>query len=185
MNFSMLFYNPPYDKIQLPAHILKGGAIMELPKRKKIRLTDYDYSSCGAYFITICTKKRQPLLWRYVGANCVRPHTQPPLSDIGIVVDREIQKISTIYDHVTIDKYCIMPDHLHMIIFIHDREDGRTQFAPTLSRIVKQFKGSITKQIGTSIWQKSFIDRIIRNEQGYREAWTYIEGNPFKQQMTK
>ncbi|MEG1193928.1 MAG: hypothetical protein RSG50_12015 [Clostridia bacterium] len=59
-------------------------------------------------------------------------------------------------------------------------ENGRTQFAPTLSRIIKQFKGSITKQIGFSIWQKSFNDRMIRNEQGYREVWQYIDTNPLK-----
>lgn len=73
-----------------------------------------------------------------------------------------------------------MPDHIHMIIFIMPNENGRTQFAPTLSRIIKQFKGSITKQIGFSIWQKSFNDHIIRNEKSYLEIWKYIDGNPLK-----
>ncbi|MEG0935564.1 MAG: transposase, partial [Clostridia bacterium] len=160
-----------------------------------------DYSSNGAYFVTICVADRNALLWNrvgancgadrnallwnHVGANCVRPNELPLLSDIGKVVDDEIQKLNTVYENVVVDKYCIMPDHIHaMIVVLSDEsgrtQSGRTQFAPTLSRIIKQFKGSITKQIGLSIWQKSFHDRIIRNEQGYREVWQYIGTNPSK-----
>ncbi|HPE94549.1 MAG TPA: transposase [Bacillota bacterium] len=153
---------------------------MELPKRKKIRLEGYDYSSAGVYFVTICVVNRNALLWNNVGANCVRPNELPPLSDIGKIVDNEIQKLNTIYENVVVDKYCIMPDHIHAIIMILSDESGRTKFAPTLSRIIKQFKGSITKQIGFSIWQKSFHDRIIRNEKGYHEVWQYIDENPLK-----
>ncbi len=149
-------------------------------------------------------------MWETAGANCVHPDEPPPLSDIGKKIDKEVQKLNTVYENVTVDKYCIMPDHIHMIIFITPDECGRswragavslehwsgannaehrasearhgakTQFAPTLSRIIKQFKGSITKQIGFSFWQKSFNDRIIRNEKGYQEVWQYIDTNPLK-----
>ena len=152
---------------------------MDLPQRKKTRLAGYDYASCGAYFVNICTADRHRLFWENVGANCVRPN-KPPLSDIGKTIDREIQKLNGIYKNVVVDKYTIMPDHIHMIIFIIPDENGRTQFAPTLSRIIKQFKGSITKQIGFSIWQKSFNDRIIRNDKNYLEIWKYIDENPLK-----
>ena len=153
---------------------------MELPKRKQIRLEGYDYSSCGAYFVTVCVADRNALLRKNVGANCVRPDKLPPLSDIGKTVDDEIQKLNTIYKNVVVDKYCIMPEHIHAIIIILSDESGRTQFAPTLSRIIKQFKGSITKQLGFPIWQKSFNDRIIRNKKGYQEAWQCIDDNPHK-----
>lgn len=145
-----------------------------------MRLEGYDYSSCGAYFITICIADKNAFLWENVGANCVRPNEPPPLSTIGKTIDSEVQKINTIYENVAVDKYCIMPDHIHMIIFLTPDECGKTQFAPTLSRIIKQFKGTITKQIGISIWQKSFNDRIIRNEKGYQEVWQYIHTNPLK-----
>lgn len=141
---------------------------MDLPKRKNIRLNDYNYSSNGAYFITICTKNKENLLWKNVGANCVRPLDQLPLSKIGIVIENEIYKLNTVYENIKVDKYQIMPNHIHLIIFIYEDSNGRTQFAPTISRIIKQFKGSITKQIGFSIWQKSFYDRIIRNEKEYQ-----------------
>ncbi len=153
---------------------------MDLPKRKNIRLNDYNYSSNGAYFITICTKNKENLLWENVGANCVRPLDQLPLSKIGIVIENEIYKLNTVYENIKVDKYQIMPNHIHLIIFIYEDSNGRTQFAPTISRIIKQFKGSITKQIGFSIWQKSFYDRIIRNEKEYQEVWNYIHNNPLK-----
>lgn len=153
---------------------------MDLPKRKNIRLNDYNYSSNGAYFITICTKNKENLLWKNVGANCVRLLDQLPLSKIGIVIENEIYKLNTVYENIKVDKYQIMPNHIHLIIFIYEDSNGRTQFAPTISRIIKQFKGSITKQIEFSIWQKSFYDRIIRNEKEYQEVWNYIHNNPLK-----
>lgn len=153
---------------------------MDLPKRKNIRLNDYNYSSNGAYFITICTKNKENLLWENVGANCVRPLEQLPLSKIGIVVENEIHKLNTVYENIKVDKYQIMPNHIHLIIFIYEDSNGRTQFAPTISRIIKQFKGSITKQIEFSIWQKSFYDRVIRNEKEYQSVWNYIHNNPLK-----
>lgn len=153
---------------------------MDLPKRKNIRLHNYNYSYNGAYFITICTKNKENLLWKNVGANCVRLLDQLPLSKIGIVIENEIYKLNTVYENIKVDKYQIMPNHIHLIIFIYEDSNGRTQFAPTISRIIKQFKGSITKQIGFSIWQKSFYDRIIRNEKEYQEVWNYIHNNPLK-----
>ena len=128
----------------------------ELPKRKHNRVKHYDYSTSGAYFITICTKDREKIFWEERRGDLWSP-ASVPLSEIGIITDREIQKINTIYDAVRVEKYCIMPDHIHMILFIDAATDGRTQFAPTISRVVKQFKGIITKKAGRSVWQKSFL----------------------------
>ncbi|MDD6989530.1 transposase [Ruminococcus sp.] len=147
-------------------------------RRKRIRLENYDYSSDGAYFVTVCVIRKDISLWKNVAANCVRQNITHELSDIGKLVDNEIQKIETIYDSITVDKYCIMPDHIHMILFIDTKR--RTQFAPTISRVIKQFKGAITKKLGFSIWQKSFNDEIIRNEKAYLEIWRYIDENPVK-----
>lgn len=147
-------------------------------RRKRIRLENYDYSSDGAYFVTVCVIRKDISLWKNVAANCVRQNITQELSDIGKLVDNEIQKIETIYDSVTVDKYCIMPDHIHMILLIDTK--WRTQFAPTISRVIKQFKGAITKKLGFSIWQKSFNDEIIRNEKAYIEIWQYIDENPVK-----
>ena len=110
-----------------------------------------------------------------VGANCVRPKIS--ISEIGPLVDKSIGKLNDIYETVCVDKYVIMPNHIHLIVVV---QNGRTQFAPTVSRIIKQFKGKITKQVGFCIWQKSFYDHIIRDEKDYLRIWEYIENNPEK-----
>lgn len=154
-------------------------------KRKQIRLKEYDYSTPGYYFITICTQNRKEILSKIlinsknehysVGANCVRPQIQ--LSNIGKILNEEISKIPNIYENVTLDEYVIMPNHIHIIIGINYR---RTQFAPTISQIIKQYKGSITKKLGYSIWQKSFYEHIIRNEKEYYKIIEYIRNNPIQ-----
>ncbi len=95
------------------------------------------------------------------------------------------QKIDTVYPAVCVDKYCIMPDHIHLIVSVNADENGRPQVAPTISRVIKQFKGSLTKKIGRSIWQKSFYDHGIRNQQDYDEIWEYIENNPLKYKLKR
>ena len=156
----------------------------ELPKRKAIRIEDYDYSTPGAYFITVCTANREKIFWSDRRGELCSP-ANPPLSDIGIIVENEIKKLNSMYDAVRADKYCVMPDHIHMILTIDTNENGRTQCAPTISRVIKQFKGSITKQVGRPIWQKSFYDHGIRNQRDYDEIWQYIENNPLNYLLKK
>ena len=150
-----------------------------LPNRKQIRIQNYDYATPGAYFITICTANREKLFWSSRRGELCSP-VNVPLSEIGMIVYREMHKLNSVYCAVQVEKYCIMPDHIHMILVIDTDADGRPQVAPTISRVIKQFKGSITKQVGKSIWQKSFYDHGIRNQQDYDEIWKYIENNPLK-----
>ena len=149
------------------------------PKRKQIRIENYDYSAPGAYFVTICTANREKILWNDGRGELCSP-AKIVLSNAGMIVCKEIEKLNTIYNAVSVDTFCIMPDHIHLLLVIHTDADGRTQFAPTISRVVKQFKGAITKQIGRSIWQKPFHEHGIRNQQDYDEIWRYIENNPLK-----
>jgi REP element-mobilizing transposase RayT len=146
------------------------------PIRKSIRLKGYDYGRAGYYFITICTKNLEKILTQTVGTNCVRL----PLSQYGAIVENEITVLSGTYDNIYVDKYVIMPNHIHMIIVIMSGEIGRTQFVPTISRVVKQFKGSVTKKIGKPIWQARFHDHIIRNQASYHHIWQYIDENQLK-----
>lgn len=160
----------------------------ELPTRKKIRLEGYDYSDVGCYFITFCVKDKHEMLGEVVGANSVRPcenslyPCKAELSDIGVVADTAIRKIEAIYPNVEVNKYVVMPNHIHMVLVIDDANgcNGRTMCAPTISRVIKQCKEYVTKQIGFSIWQRSYHDRIIRDEAEYQEIWRYIDENPAK-----
>ncbi len=146
-----------------------------LPKRKPIRMADYDYSAPGAYFITVCVSDRRPILWN-VGAATSRPS----LSKIGLVVKTAILQISEYYPMISVDKYCVMPDHIHMLLSVKADDGGRQVAAPTVSTVVGHMKRWVSIQIGNSIWQKSFIDRVIRNDKGYQAVWEYIENNPIK-----
>ena len=172
---------------------------MDNPTRKDIRLDGYDYSRSGAYFVTVCTKNMQHFFWEYpnryialtdtnkpnVGAHSVRPTNDRKihLSEYGKAVKCSFRIVSEHYPNVFFDRYVIMPNHIHAIIRIENREiagmiGGRTECAPTLSLIVKNLKENVTREIGFSVWQKSFYDRIIRNEHEYRAYWQYIENNP-------
>jgi REP element-mobilizing transposase RayT len=159
-----------------------GGDIMVLPKRKKIRLEGYDYSSCGAYFVTICVTGHRALLWKNLGADSIRANERPTLSEQGTTIEMAIHAISEHYPHIQVDHYCIMPNHIHMLLRIAPDESGRMLSAPTLSTVIAQMKRWSSKQIGGSLWQKAFHDRIIRNEKAYMEAWQYIDQNPQKWQ---
>lgn len=197
---------------------------MELPVRKRIRLENYDYSRCGAYFITVCTRDKMCIFWdnndkyRSLTAdhNDIIPQTQNAaetnhndshdspnvhdfpnvgaafrrpcvpkkvrLSNYGRIVKTELNKIPTVYpDIVFISKYVIMPNHIHLIVIINgDLNGGRRDAAPTISRIMNQFKGQVSRKSGFSVWQRSFYDRIIRDDDEYRAFWEYIERNPYE-----
>lgn len=151
----------------------------KLTSRKYNRLKSHDYSQEGFYFITICTKERQQLFWR-VGATLGRQQQITHLSKYGLIIEKELEKINGVYDgKIIIDHYVIMPNHLHLIIEVACIS-GPAELAPTISRVIQQFKGSITKQIGFPLWQKSFHDHIIRNEREYIELLKYMEENPLK-----
>ena len=158
---------------------------MELPKRKRIRLTDYDYSTSGVYFITTCSRDREPLFWSKTfpvaaGAAISRPLNAVPipykLTAHGEIVEQAINNIPECYSGVSIDKYVIMPDHVHLLMRIEN--NGRLIAAPTVNTVVGQMKRWASKQAGISLWQKSYYEHVIRNAVDYEETYTYIEGNP-------
>ena len=152
---------------------------MEFPKRKPNRLKNYDYSQPNAYFITICTKNKETLFWEHVGASIARPE-KVCLSPYGRIVEEAISNIQTVYPAISVDNYVIMPNHIHLLLQIRTDENGRAMLAPTISKVIQQMKGYVTKRIGSSIWQKLFHDHVIRDEAGYLKIWNYIEGNPSK-----
>ena len=155
--------------------------VNEQPKRKPNRLINYDYSKPGAYFITICTRNKENLFWENVGASIARPQ-DILLTEDGKIVDYAINQITNFYKNISIDHYVIMPNHIHILLQIH-QNNGRAMLAPTISKIIQQMKGYITKKIRKPIWQKLFHDHIIRGQSDYEKIWEYIEENPIKWQI--
>ena len=144
---------------------------MERPVRKQNRLKDYDYAQNGAYFVTICTKNKQKILCDIVGDDA---HIVP--SHYGQMVEKYIRNIPGI------DKYVIMPNHIHMLIAVDNGPMWASAPTQSISTMVRSFKTMVTKEIGQSIFQRSFHDHVVRGEQDYREIWQYIDTNPYKWQ---
>ncbi|MBQ3593697.1 MAG: transposase [Clostridia bacterium] len=160
---------------------------MTLPKRKPTRLREYDYSSPGAYFITICTYRKLHLFGKIKNGKM-------QLNDLGKIIDEEIVKIESHYTNVLIDKYQIMPNHIHMLVAIVQTE--RINPFPTIKydipNIIGKFKAGVTRRAvgdafmhpefarSKNIWQRSYHDHIIRDENDYREIWEYIDTNVYK-----
>ena len=150
-----------------------------MEQRKKNRLTDFNYSLPGAYFITVCTKEHKCVLSTIVGADA---HIGPcvELSPIGLVVEKYIKTIPGI------GAYVIMPNHVHMILHISATNgmQGPMWASPptqaSVPSLVKSWKILVTKELGQSIWQRSYYDHIIRDEQDYATRVQYIAENPAK-----
>ena len=166
------------------------------PIRKIIRLKEYNYSQSGAYFITICTNDRKQILSEIRrGDPCGRPESElypeikTILSELGKICDEKIDYISDKYN-ITIPKYTIMPNHIHMLILIEYQSRATARVAPTIGTIVGGYKSIVSiewlkicktnNQIMGKIWQRSYNDHIIRNEQDYNIKWQYIDENPAK-----
>lgn len=153
------------------------------PKRKRNRLEGYDYAQPNYYYVTVCAKDRKALFWEFPyrrGAHCAPAEIS--LSPIGEIVEQAIFNIPKIYKSVQIDKYVVMPNHIHLILIFQADACGRAMRAPTLSTVIGQMKGYATKKCGTPIWQKSFYDSVICSQKAYEEIWNYIDGNPLKWQ---
>ncbi len=163
---------------------------MDYPKRKHPRLKDYDYSKCGAYFITICAENKANIFSHIVpprdtGCSSLDvPHVK--LTPIGKIVDSYINQISVHYENISVDSYVIMPNHVHLLLTF--TEFGAPRFhtvcasRPTanLSSVVAALKRFSNRDAGKNLWQTGFYDHIIRDETDYLTRLQYIDHNPAK-----
>ena len=162
----------------------------ELPKRKRLRLQNFDYNTPGAYFVTICTYKRRCTLSRVVGAIHESPETR--LTEYGLIVDNIINNVPKLFK-VSIDSYVIMPNHIHLVIVIIDSDELRAiresplRGRSVVSKLVGYIKMNASKEIHNRfgnevVWQRGFHDHIIRNCHDYEKISKYIYENPINWQ---
>ena len=137
------------------------------PQRKTIRLPNYDYSSEGAYFVTICTDGKDNILCHYTMPKMEGDAPVFHLTPVGRTVDDMIRLIPGI------DKYVIMPNHVHLIVFNGDND-------VSLAKKLQYFKSNLTRKLGRSIWQRGYYEYVIRSERDYLVRWKYIDDNPAK-----
>ena len=171
----------------------------EIHRRRSIRLKGYDYTTAGAYFVTLVTKDRVcwfgdvvngEMIWNKYGKIC---------ADAWLWLARQ-------YDYVELIEWVIMPNHLHGIIVIIDGVDatgrGGSRTAPTtitmgtkrkpLGRLIGAFKTVSTKRInemrrtpGEPIWQRNYYEHIIRNKNELNRIRQYIMENPLRWELDR
>ncbi len=158
---------------------------MKIKKRKEIRLKEYDYSTAGAYFVTVCTKNKEHLL----GKICVGdglpdiPYTE--LTEYGQIVKQQFEIMNSLYDDIKVNHYIIMPNHIHFIVEITNGRGTSRRPSPTransaIPKYISTFKRFTNKNSKVSLWQRSYYDHIIRNETDYLEKLNYIKTNPHR-----
>ena len=158
-----------------------------------MRLREFDYNTPGAYFITFCTHNRSNILSRIVGAIQESPVSQ--LTTCGVIVDAVIQSIPE-HLHVTIDRYVIMPNHVHLIVVIAESDvlrairesplQGRSIVSKAVGYIKMNASKAIRQQYGdVTVWQRGYHDHVIRNQDDYEMIAKYIHENPLRWELDK
>ncbi len=161
---------------------------------KSIRLKDYNYTSGGGYFITICTQNREKLFGDIIDEEML-------LNDVGKITQKYLVEISSHFINIVIDEYIIMPNHIHSIIILQktDSRSGVTcnastkknkysQISPkpgSLSAAIRSYKSAVTRWCNMNNhinfkWQRGYYDHVIRNEIELSHIREYIQNNPLK-----
>ncbi|MGN1193952.1 MAG: transposase [Acutalibacteraceae bacterium] len=160
--------------------------------RKTLRLQNFDYSSNGKYFITICTYGKGYFFGEIVNGVI-------NLSVLGKIAEEEIHNVNLkrAHQYIEIEKYVVMPNHIHMIISIYkpdlfheyQKEKFSVPTSESISAVVRSYKSAVSKRVheisdGTNIpytvWQPRYYDNVIKNEEAYRKICEYIETNPLR-----
>jgi REP element-mobilizing transposase RayT len=159
-------------------------------QRKNIRLRDYDFSSPGAYMVTICTIKRhQPILGSLQNGLI-------KLSPLGKVISKRWSTIPEHFPGVSLDTWIIMPDHIHGILLFELSDTGEACLAPTtqptsdklptLGAVIGSFKATVTRDVrkrgisNETIWQRGYYEHVLRNQVDLESAREYITQNPHR-----
>ena len=150
-----------------------------LPQRKHPRLKEFDYSTPGAYFVTICAQNRRCLFSRIVGRGLAPAEVQ--LTSLGRIARTQLFSLENRYDHLKIDQFVIMPNHIHAILLLNESAGACSR--PTIPDIICAYKSLTTRQSRSSgytgkVFQTSFFEHVIRGQSDYDEIAQYILNNP-------
>ena len=161
--------------------------------RRSIRLSEYDYSQPGAYFVTLVTSRRECMFGEI--RNCIMYLSEPGKIVLGVWNFLPVR-----YPTVALGTSVVMPNHFHGIVVINEMPDGVIHELPprnlprqerriqrrrmTLPLMIGYFKMNSAKQInkllnspGVPIWQRNYYEHIIRNDDDRNRIHQYIEAN--------
>lgn len=156
------------------------------PQRRPARLAGYDYSRAGVYFLTICTKGRICCLSeiRPVGGGALdAPRVM--LRPWGVIVEEWIEECRKAYSYMSVEKYVIMPNHIHILLSLRDGPSRapaptRRRANETIPQFVSALKRMTAKRCGQALWQEGYHDHIVRDDEDFLRIWQYIHTNPAK-----
>ena len=155
------------------------------PKRKHPRLDHYDYSSAGAYFVTICTQNRRCVLSRIVGRGLAPAEIDGiEYTTFGKIAEEQLLLLEDRYSFLSVDRYVIMPNHIH-IIFVVEGDAAGASPRPTIMDAICAYKSLTTREckkagMAEKLFQTSFYEHIIRGRKDYEEIVKYIHENPMR-----
>ena len=166
---------------------MKGKS--QINSRRSIRLKDYDYSKPGAYFVTICTKGHKNIFGNVVDSGI-------KLNELGKIVSQYLYDLPNHYPHVKLDKFIIMPNHIHGIFMlvgagfkppptINKKRHGLTEIIRAFKTFSSRKINKLYKISGTSVWQRNYYERIVRDEDELNKIRQYISDNPIKWELDK
>jgi REP element-mobilizing transposase RayT len=145
--------------------------------RRSIRLRGFDYSTSGAYFITIGTRHHARLFGQIANGAM-------HLNAAGAMVEQQWQGLSLRFPSITLDILVVMPDHTHAIVWLHGDP------SITLGTVIGAFKSLTTNAyiagvreqgwptFDRRLWERDYYEHIVRNEESLARIRTYIEQNP-------
>ena len=158
---------------------------MNLPQRKHPRLKNYDYSQDGCYYITVHIAPDGNRLSQIL-YNQQQHTANVILTETGSILQSQLLALPNRFPGVNINKYVIMPTHLHAILDFY-RDAAGASPRPTLSDVVGTLKSLTTRECnrcfgtpGRILFQKSFYESVLRNQADYLARWKYIDENPLK-----
>jgi putative transposase len=201
--------------------------------RRCIRLRGYDYSQPGAYFVTVCTYRKQMLFGEII-------NERMDLNGFAKIVEACWLSLPDHFDYVILDEFLIMPNHFHAILFIstttarvngvmgakHASPEGDLRVAPTksvariargsvtpvtglygegdpwvaptgprprsLAAVIGSFKSAVTRQVhaaghclGSSLWQRTYYEHVVRDEASSNRIREYISPNPVRWELDR
>lgn len=179
--------------------MMNGKLFKNKYRSNSLRLKSWDYSKSGGYFVTMCTQLKHFQLCQIV-------NERVKLNNSGEIVQAAWHNIPQHFPNIILDEFVVMPDHVHGIIIIdrnnvdvaymqHVRKNARKNIDPIkyrverskmlLSRVIQQFKSTVTREINKKYntkfkWQRNYYEHIIRDEPELQRIRKYIRENPAK-----
>ena len=152
--------------------------------RKRMRLSGWDYSGEGTYFLTLCAQNRKPMFSRVVGRG-IPDAPDVLLSEYGRVIHESLVFLKGHYPNIVFHRWVIMPNHVHLLLSLlgNAGQAGGASGMPrptdaVISKLVSSLKRFTNRKTGTQLWQNGYYDHIVRDEQDFLRRWQYIDNNP-------